>query len=690
MKLRLLSRLILCILVPAIIGIALLATMDYRAARDALHRQINEDLMLISLREASELNNLVSMMQGVLQNIAMQNGIQTVFLSIQLGARQETIDKAVHEAQLILNNTAEHFSRIKEGGLIDLKGTVIVHTNSNYVGTDLSGRNYFKEALAGRSHAQTVVSQPGNVLTTSLSCPVTVNGKVIGALFFGLEMDQIAKSSIDTVKIANTGISFVYDRNGQMVMHPHRPYVGDQDGGLPWVREALNAREGMLRYQWDGRDKLLFFQSVPFVDWLVGISVEEKDIFAPVASMFQRALLLGGGITLVVGTLILLVARNLAFTLKAGSGLVLSVASGNLNITAEQKEKMDHACERGDEVGELAQGIRGMLENLERMFTAADTKTREAEAASQEARQAMAEAEAARQEAEKARREGMLAAAKQLESVVAIVDSASTGLSSHVAQSEKGATEQASRITETATAMEEMNSTVLEVARNAGTASDVSTQTRSRAEEGATVVQEVVDSIRQVRQDSLALKEDMSKLGEHAQAITQIISVISDIADQTNLLALNAAIEAARAGEAGRGFAVVADEVRKLAEKTMASTTDVGKAIRAIQESAQRSIQQADVAVNNIEKATQLAAQSGEALHEIVSMVDASADQVRAIATASEEQSATSEEINRAITEINGIAAETAGAMEEASRAVGDLTEQTRILTRLVEDMKRG
>lgn len=690
MKLRLLSRLILYILVPALIGIMLMAVMDYRAARDALHRQIDEDLTLLSLREASELNNLVSMMQGVLKNIATQNTIQSVLLSLQLGSRQEAIDKAIEEAQILLNNTAEHFIRIREGGLIDLKGKVVVHTNKNYVGTDLSERNYFKEALAGRSHAQTVVSQPGNVLTTSLSCPVMINGKVIGALFFGLEMDQIARASIDTVKIATTGISFVYDRNGQMVMHPHRPYVGDQDGSLPWVREALNARNGMLRYQWDGRDKLLFFQTVPFVDWLVGISVEEKDIFAPVASMFQRALLLGSGITLVVGTLILFVARNLAYTLKSGSGLVHYVASGNLSLSAEQKRKMDHDCERGDEIGELAQGIRGMLENLERMFEAANTKTQEAEAASQEAQQAMTEAEAARREAEHARREGMLAAAGQLESVVAIVDSASSGLSARIVQSEKGAAEQASRITETATAMEEMNSTVLEVARNAGTASDVSTRTRSKAEEGASVVQKVVDSIRQARQDSLALKDDMSKLGEHTQSITQIMNVISDIADQTNLLALNAAIEAARAGEAGRGFAVVADEVRKLAEKTMASTTDVGNAIRAIQESAQRSIQQADVAVNNIENATLLAAQSGNALREIVSMVDTSADQVRAIATASEEQSATSEEINRAIAEVNGIADETAGAMEEASRAVGELTEQTHILSRLVEEMKRG
>ena len=301
----------------------------------------------------------------------------------------------------------------------------------------------------------------------------------------------------------------------------------------------------------------------------------------------------------------------------------------------------------------------------------------------------MQQAEAAGKEAQ-AKTEAMLVAADKLETVGNIVSSASAELSAQIEQSDRGAAESASRLSEAATAMNEMNATVQEVAKNAGSASAASAETREKAEAGAQVVEKAVHSIEEVHQMSLDLKEDMTQLNEHAQDITRIMGVISDIADQTNLLALNAAIEAARAGEAGRGFAVVADEVRKLAEKTMASTNDVGNAIKAIQESTSKSMTGVDNAVERIGEANELASRSGAALQEIVATVEATADQVNAIATASEEQSAASEEINQSIVQVNDMSKQTAEAMAEAAKAVSDLAAQAQGLTDLIRELKEA
>ena len=290
--------------------------------------------------------------------------------------------------------------------------------------------------------------------------------------------------------------------------------------------------------------------------------------------------------------------------------------------------------------------------------------------------------------AKEATARGMNQAANGIKGVVEIVTSASEELSAQIEQSSKGAEEQSQRVGETASAMEEMNATVLEVANNASQAAETSDKAKHKAEGGAGIVKEVVDGIAEVQKQALEMKDDMTSLGQQAQGIGQILNVISDIADQTNLLALNAAIEAARAGDAGRGFAVVADEVRKLAEKTMTATKEVGEAIRGIQGGTQKNIANVENAVKKINNATALAGKSGEALGEIVTLVDLATDQVRSIATASEQQSSASEEIKHNIEDVSRISAETADAMRQSAQAVGELANQALVLKNLVEELQ--
>ncbi|WP_243311269.1 methyl-accepting chemotaxis protein [Fundidesulfovibrio agrisoli] len=338
--------------------------------------------------------------------------------------------------------------------------------------------------------------------------------------------------------------------------------------------------------------------------------------------------------------------------------------------------------------GGVYEVLRGMVGTLKQKIGEAEEKSAQAAREAEAARVATAEAQEAKALAERAKAEGMLQAAVKLEGVVEIVSSASEELSAQVEQSSHGAQDQAQRIGETATAMEEMNATVMEVARNASKAAETTEKAKDRAESGSKVVSRVVDGIGQVQNQALGMKEDMSLLGKQAEGIGQVMNVISDIADQTNLLALNAAIEAARAGEAGRGFAVVADEVRKLAEKTMTATKEVGEAIHGIQQGTQKNIGNVETTVKTINEATTLAGESGEALAEIVKLVEAATDQVRSIATASEQQSAASEEINRSIEDVSRISSETSDAMRQSAMAVSELANQAGVLRGLIEDMK--
>ena len=386
----------------------------------------------------------------------------------------------------------------------------------------------------------------------------------------------------------------------------------------------------------------------------------------------------------------LLAGITIAVIILRGTQKQLGKDPGELNTIALRVVDGDYNIDDGSPKAGVYASIVAMVQALKKNIDHAKEESRKAQIAAEQAQKAQVIAEEATARAETARKEGLLDAATQLEGVVTVIASASEELSAQIEQSSRGADQQAHRIADTATAVEEMNATVIEVAKNAGAGANLSASAQSKARDGEQITARCRQAMDEVQAETMELKSSMDTLSVHAQAINEIMTVISDIADQTNLLALNAAIEAARAGEAGRGFAVVADEVRKLAEKTMASTQDVGRAIQAIQNSSMEGVKRMDMAVGKVNLAAGLAADSGNALTEILALSEQTADQVRSIATASEEQSASSEEIARSVEHVNTIAAETSQAMSEANKAVSELAAQAQNLSRIIDQLKNS
>jgi methyl-accepting chemotaxis protein len=214
----------------------------------------------------------------------------------------------------------------------------------------------------------------------------------------------------------------------------------------------------------------------------------------------------------------------------------------------------------------------------------------------------------------------------------------------------------AANLQRTASAMEELTTTVRHSADSATQANRLASAASDVATRGGDVVNQVVST--------------MNEINTSSKEIADIIGVIDGIAFQTNILALNAAVEAARAGEQGRGFAVVAGEVRSLAQRCAQAAKEIKSLI--------------GTSVVKVEAGARLVQDAGATMNEIVASVQRVNDIIGEITSASGEQSRGIGEINVAVSQLDQMTQQNAALVEQSAAAAQSLKEQALSLAGMV------
>ncbi len=755
------------------------------AVGDTLYRDIEIQHQLIQEKVHADLATLERELNNLGELFISKRQPRTVTIVNQVSQAQETIEiptlsvggsriddhSLVDRVQKMAGGTATVF-QVLPGKLLRISTNVRKADGERAVGTYIPESSPVYQAVM-RGETYLGRAYVVNAWYITAYKPIRdVQGEIAAILYVGRPiMNPQNRKLILEANIGGKGQAFVYNTNGEMLLHPDENMIGKRIETMSFGDKLLSVTNGFVDYDFGGQHHLAYSRHFEPWDWNVVVGITDDDLLSSarqriyIVSAVAATALLGLAALLAMG-----VVRTVAGPLHRLEAYTRQVAGGNFDAAIDYPAR--------DAIGQTIEGVRimvaemkhklgyahGILDGMVTPCLVVDTSERitfinEACLAMLEldgpperhhgeimskvfyndpTRQtvvgkSMKTGETVRnldvqikghkgglvhvlaniapltdldgkiiggfciyvdltrikehEEQISKQNDRIALVAREADHISEIVSSAAEELSAQVEQASRGAEIQSTRAGETATAMEQMNASVLEVAKSASNAAGSADKAKEKAAAGESMVRQVMQAISEVDRQAATLLQYMGELGQQAEGIGQIITVIEDIADQTNLLALNAAIEAARAGEAGRGFAVVADEVRKLAEKTMNATKEVASAIATIQQGASKSIQATRSAAESVGRSTRLAEESGKALHEIVRIADETAGQVQSIATASEEQSAASEEINHAVEEINRISAETADGMSQSAKAVTDLARQAMELKRLIESL---
>ena len=536
---------------------------------------------------------------------------------------------------------AEVYKRIGEHYVFffvtDSSGQVIADSDSGKYrrqNMNLGARDYFQAAKSGKSViSDPVISKESGLHIFVVAVPLRDNsGSFAGILGMSVKLSVLSEEIIQ-VKMGETGYPFMVGKDGLFIAHPVREYVFDLNistlkGMEDIARRSLAQETGVERYRFKGTDKIAGFAPVPATGWSLVVTQNESEFFASV--VFIRNMVLA------VGAIFLVLTVLAVLWFVKGIMALLGHDPSEIANVANQIAAGDLTYQfptTGKPLTGVYASMQRMTDNLKHMFKdisqGIETLTSSSTELSAVSQQMTSGAEQSSQKAN---------------NVASAAEEMATAMNSVAA-----ATEQTSaNLQMIVAAAEEMSATINEIASNTAKGSQTTTQAVEKAEH---------------------ISQRVDALGRAAAEISKVTESIADISEQTNLLALNATIEAARAGEAGKGFAVVAGEIKELAKQTAQATEEIGLKIGEVQTTSTESV---------------------EAIKAIVEIIDDINSIVSSVATAIEEQSATTQEISNNVSQAATGVQEVNENVNQTSTVAAEVTQDVHLVSQSADEITAG
>ena len=557
---------------------------------------------------------------------------------------------------------ATYWSRAGGAGL----NTIMVEDDMTKTTQNINGTPYNSWYTCPRDSKRTCLLDPyadtvggKEVLMTTISVPLLVDGKSIGVVGIDIALDALQAAAVDSQRdlfdgaghmliVSGTGVLAGFSVDASKVGKS----IGDTLGADgKEVLQLLNAGTPKILEQ--GELIRAVYPVSPIADskaWGIVIDLPKQVLLADSVKLQavlddvqQSSTIKAVLVAVAAGTvgllLIWLTASGVTRPINSVAEMLKAIASGDGDLT----QRLQYS--KKDELGELVSWFNRFLDKLQPTIA--------------QIKQSITDARGtADQSSEIARRtsEGMQVQFREIDQV--------------------------------ATASNEMSATAHDVANSASNAANAAKGADQSARDGMSIIERSTRDINQLADEVSKAVTEVEALAVNSEQIGSVLEVIRSIAEQTNLLALNAAIEAARAGESGRGFAVVADEVRNLAKRTQDSVEEIRSVIERIQTGTRGVVATMHSSQTQAHSNAGQIQQAVQALSKISDAVTVISDMNLQIASAAEQQSAVAEEVNRNVSAIRTVTETLTGQATESAQISSHLNSLTTHQMKLMDQFR--
>ena len=501
-----------------------------------------------------------------------------------------------------------------------------------------------------------------NAYIVSIGVPVKANGRFIGATCLDLSLDTLTKQA-SNMNYHGEGAGIITEADGNILAtaqfgEPTKNFK-EIDGLGNHFSEMVTSGNGYFEVTINGEDMVFAYSTIPATGWLIGITVPSDKVFAPLKNLrilFSVLTVLGFALAF---TSCIIFAGKITTPVAKLEEYSVQLAKGNLAMR-------DLPVTSNDEIGSLTRDFNTMKDNLQKLILKMTGNSEHVAASSQE-----------------------LTASSQ----------SSADASVHVAETVNEVSDAVNKQMENITAakgnIDVIFTDIKGVEEKSKIVAHTSNQTADAAQKGSELMENAVASMRRIERSVLASADVVKKLGEDSKQIGQIVETIAAISQQTNLLALNAAIEAASAGEYGKGFAVVAEEVRKLAAKSQEAAEKIKERIDSVQHDTGNAVESMQSGTDEVKAGTTAIREVGSQFGHILSMVNGIKTQMDEINSSVQTVAKEASTIVKMVDSIDEISKKTAdnmrsisAAAEEQSASNEEIAAASQALSKMAEDMQ--